>query len=165
VTDRGKVRSRVVAVLLALAGVVVLLGLRFVAEPMRVSSDSMAPTYRTGSEVLVTKAFPQSVNAHRGDVVVLRAPRSGVIVVKRVAGTSGDVVAVMDGVLVVNGVAVREPYLDPASVDGTYFGPVAVPVGSVFVLGDNRADSIDSRDFGSVDSRRVIGMVRLRLWR
>ncbi|MGY2874416.1 signal peptidase I [Marmoricola sp. URHA0025 HA25] len=162
--DRGKARRRLVAGLLALSGVLVLLGLRFVAEPMRVSSDSMAPTYRTGTEVLVTKAISGRVTVHRGDVVVLRAPVSGALVVKRVAGTGGDVLAVMDGVLVVNGEPVVEPYVEHARVDGTYFGPVVVPADAVFVLGDNRADSIDSRDYGSVSSRRVVGMVRLRLW-
>jgi len=165
VADRARLQTRVVAILLAVCGVLVLLGLRFVAEPMRVSSGSMAPTYRTGAEVLVTKAISGPLNVHRGDVVVLRVPGTGDLAFKRVAGTDGDVVAVEDGALVVNGVPVRESYVDQARVDGTYFGPVVVPAGSVFVLGDNRANSIDSRDYGSVPADRLLGMVRLRLWR
>ncbi len=69
-----------------------------------------------------------------------------------------------DGRLFVNGKRVVEPYVVHAEVDGTYFGPVTVPEGQVFVLGDNRADSVDSRDFGAVGSDRLLGTVLVRLW-
>jgi signal peptidase I len=140
-------------------------GLWLAMEPMRISSDSMAPTYRTGDEVLVRKAPWGALEVHRGTVVVCRPPGSDVLVVKRVAGTAGDSVEIRDGVLFVNGTKIVEDYVDPARVDGTWFGPVAVDPGSVFVLGDNRSNSVDSRDYGSVPLDRVVGTVRTRLWR
>lgn len=140
-------------------------GLWLVVEPMRISSDSMAPTYRRGDEVLVRKAPWGHPDVDRGSVVVFRPPGSDALVVKRVAGTAGDRVEIRDGVLFVDEQEVVEDYVDPAQVDGTWFGPVTVARGSVFVLGDNRADSVDSRDYGPIPLDRVVGAVRTRLWR
>ena len=89
---------------------------------------------------------------------------SGGLVVKRVAAVGGDTVGIEDGVLVVNGEAEREGYVDYGSVDGFYFGPVDVPPGEVFLLGDNRANSEDSRDFGPVREDEVVGRVLVRVW-
>ena len=98
----------------------------------------------------------------RQDVVALR--RGEVLLVKRVVATAGDRVAIRDGRLVVNGERVREPWSAPRLIDSTYFGPVDVPEGSVFVLGDNRSESIDSRDFGPVPVRQLEGRVVASLW-
>lgn len=140
---------------------------RFVAEPMQVSSASMTPTFDTGDHLLVRKRLLGEVRADPGDVVVFRRPvadgGAGDLMIKRVAAVAGDRVGVRDGHLVVNRHRVVEDYLTHAEVDGTYFGPVTVPPGAVFVLGDNRADSVDSRDFGVVATDRLLGNV-LRLW-
>lgn len=157
-------------VLVAVAIVLALLFLatRFVAEPLRVTSASMTPTFGRGDQLLVRKRLLGGILADAGDVVVFRRPgaepAAGELMIKRVAAVAGDRVGVRDGRLVVNGVRVREAYVVPAEVDGTYFGPVTVPSGSVFVLGDNRADSVDSRDFGAVPVDHVVGNVLLRLW-
>ena len=95
-------------------------------------------------------------------VVVFR--RDGGLLLKRAVALGADEVSIEDGVLLVNGVPVDEPYVDLSRVDGNYFGPRVVPAGSVFVLGDNRADSVDSRDFGPVPLTALVGRVRLRLW-
>jgi signal peptidase I len=63
----------------------------------------------------------------------------------------------------VNRAVVAEPAIDTSRIDGAYFEPVTVPPGTVFVLGDNRADSIDSRNFGPVSTQSVLGRVALRL--
>ena len=76
----------------------------------------------------------------------------------------GDTVAIEDGVLVVDGRRRAEPYADARAIDSVYFGPVRVPRGSLFVLGDNRANSADSRAFGAVPARDVIGRARARVW-
>ncbi|MGO4258636.1 signal peptidase I [Marmoricola sp. RAF53] len=159
-------RWRTACWLLAALLVAVAVGVLWLAvEPMRISSDSMAPTYRHGDEVLVRKAFRGDPEVERGSVVVFRPPGSDALVVKRVAGMAGGQVEIRDGVLFVNDEPVPEGYVDPARVDGTWFGPVTVVEGSVFVLGDNRSDSIDSRDYGAVPLDRVVGTVRTRLWR
>jgi signal peptidase I len=149
-------------VLLGLAGAV--LTLRVVAEPMRVSSGSMAPTYREGDEVLVQKIGDRSSAPHRGDVIAFHQPGTGALMVKRVVALAGQRVGIEDGVLVVGATPVREAYVDHATVDGDYFGPVRVPRGAVFVMGDARAGSVDSRTFGPVRTDAVVGRVLRRLW-
>jgi signal peptidase I len=148
--------------------VCVLVGLfatvRFVAEPMRVSSGSMTPTFRVGDEVVVGKVGGRASHPARGDVVVLRSPQDGRLVIKRVAALGGQRVGVADGVLVVDGRRVKEPYVDRRRVDGTYFGPVRVPPGDLFVLGDQRDGSIDSRTFGPVPADALVGRVLFRAW-
>ena len=105
-----------------------------------------------------------SAAPHRGQIAVLREPGSGDLVLKRIVAVGGDVVGIEDGELVVNRRHPAEPYADPASIDSEYFGPVTVPAGAVFVLGDNRANSVDSRDFGVVPVTNLVGRVRARIW-
>lgn len=144
---------------------VLLLGVReFVAEPFRIPSASMAPTLRTGDHVVVDKLAFRIGDAHRGQIAVLREPGSGDLLLKRIVAVAGDVVGIEDGVLVVNRRRPVEPYADPASIDSEYFGPVTVPAGAVFVLGDNRSNSVDSRDFGVVPVTNLVGRVRARVW-
>ena len=72
--------------------------------------------------------------------------------------------AIEDGVLVVDGHPVEEPYADPESIDSVYFGPVRVPAGAVLVLGDNRANSLDSRAFGPIRADELQGRVVAVVW-
>ena len=91
--------------------------------------------------------------------MTLHGPDNGQLLVKRVAAVGGDTVGIEDGVLVVNGRPVRESYVNHDSVDSVYFGPVTVPNGSVFVRGDNRSASVDSRSFGAVPLGDIEGRV------
>ena len=158
-----QVRLRPILIMLGVI-VLVMVSLRFVAEPMRVSSDSMSPTFTTGDEVLVQKLGAHARKPSSGDVVVVRSPASGDLMIKRVAALGGQTVGIADGVLKVDGKPVPEPYVDRAQVDGTYFGPVRVPQDTVFLLGDHRLGSVDSRSFGPVPVRSIIGKVALRVW-
>jgi signal peptidase I len=143
----------------AVLGVLVAVRL-FVAEPMRVPSVSMQPTLRPGDHVVLAR----TTTAGRGDLVVFASPSSGELLVKRVVATGGDEVGIEDGELVVNGRQVSEPYVDHRLLDGVYFGPVTVPAGSIFVLGDNRTASTDSREFGPVPAGAALGRVVARVW-
>jgi signal peptidase I len=134
-----------------------------VSEPFTVRSSSMTPTLRAGDQILTEKLTPRWRHLARGDVIVFVAPQTPSLMVKRVVALSGDRVGLADGRLVVNGRRVREPYVDLDSVDGVYFGPEVVAPWSVFVLGDDRADSVDSRTFGDVPVDRVVGRMLLRL--
>lgn len=136
----------------------------WVAEPFAIPSESMEPTLSPGDHVLVEKLSYRFGSPRRGDLVVFRAPDGGSLAVKRVVGLGGDHVAIEDGLLAVNGHLQREPYVDQSRVDSVYFGPVVVPRGDVFVMGDNRADSHDSRDYGGVPRRSLIGRVLVTLW-
>jgi len=148
--------------LLLATGALAVVGLRVgMVEPVRVSGDSMAPTLGRGAVVLVDKL---DRDPSRGDLVTFDSPVDGRRTLKRVVGTAGDVVAVRDAVLHVNGRPVDEPYVDHASVDGWYYGPVTVPEATVLVLGDRRAGSIDSRSYGPLPVEAVTGRVALHLW-
>ncbi len=148
---------------LALVLLVVQLPVRmFVAEPLAVSTGSMAPTLEAGDRVLSWKPGAGGHSWRRGDVVAFR--HRGQVWVKRVVARGGETVALRDGRLFVDGTPVREPYADPRRIDGVYFGPVRVPSGAVFVLGDNRGDSVDSRRFGAVPVSRIEGRVVATLW-
>lgn len=134
-----------------------------VAETVRISSDSMAPTLHQEEKVLLDKLTPRLGRMDRGDLVAFASPQDGELVLKRVVGLGGDTVEIRDAVLFVNGRQVIERDLDLAAFDATYFGPVSVPVGQLFVLGDNRAGSVDSRAYGGVPVRAVTGRVVWRL--
>jgi signal peptidase I len=150
------------AALALVAAAVVLLGLRVVvAEPVRVDGVSMVPTLEQGDLTLVNK---RARNPTRGDLVTLRSPADGQAMLKRVVGVGGDVVEMRNGLLFVNDVAVKEPYVDHAAIEVVYYGPVTVSRGAVLVMGDARADSIDSRTYGEVPLYDVTGTVLCRLW-
>lgn len=135
-----------------------------VAEPFLVPTGSMEPTLLPGDHVLVDKLAYRHRGPARGDLVVFRAPRTGELLLKRVVGVGGDQVGIEDGVLHVNGRARVEPFVNQRLLDGDYFGPVAVPRGDVFVMGDDRSNSVDSRRFGPVPASRVLGRADLRIW-
>ena len=131
--------------------ITLILGLRlWVFEPLIVTYDSMEPTIMRGSTILLLKSSPPADAVTAGRLVVFPNPQDGHTTLKRVVAIGGQRVAIRDADLYVNGVRVEEPFVDHSRIDGTYFGPVTVPSGHVFVLGDNRARSIDSREFGAV---------------
>lgn len=136
----------------------------FFVEPFKTDGVSMVPTLRSGDQVLVDKRAYRHALPRRRELVVFRAPDSGDVTLKRAIGLPGDTVAIEDGVLIVDGRRQVEPYADPDAIDSVYFGPVKVRPGTVFFLGDNRLDSRDSRDFGSVARRDLIGRVRGLIW-
>jgi len=137
----------------------------FVAEPFSIPSQSMSPTVARGDHVLVDKlAYRGEETPRAGDVVVFRAPRTDEIMLKRVVAVGGQAVEIRDGVLFVDGRRRVEPYANADAIDSVFFGPVRVTAGSVFVLGDNRGDSRDSRKLGAVPVDDVIGRARTRIW-
>jgi signal peptidase I len=151
--------------LLPLAGVALALVVLYqVVEPVRVPSESMSPTLVPGDHVLVDKLAYSDAQPRRRELVVAHDPTGGGLLLKRVVAVGGDEVGVEDGVLVVNGVPVEETFYDRKTVDGVYFGPLRVPDGRVFLLGDNRGNSVDSREFGAVPVSSLVGRVNLRLW-
>ncbi|TFD87940.1 signal peptidase I [Cryobacterium serini] len=130
---------------------VLVLGLRiWVVEPLTVSSTSMEPTGLSGSTIFLLKTSPPPDTFTAGQLVVFQSPEDGHTTLKRVIAVGGQHVSIEDAILYVDNVRIDEPFVDHSRIDGTYFGPVTVPEGHVFVLGDNRALSIDSREFGAV---------------
>lgn len=130
-------------------------------QPLRVGSGSMQPAVPAGALLVVDHG---RFSPHGRDVVTVSADLTGEPLVKRVVATAGEQVAIEDGVLVVDGRAVCESTVDPREQDGVWFGPVTVPADAVFVLGDDRAGSIDSRVLGPVPVSAVTGRVLARVW-
>ena len=157
---RASARSRVrlTAALVAVLVAVVLVRAE-VVEPREVASESMEPTLHSGSVVLVDKIGPRLVGVHQQDVVVFTSPQDGSDTVKRVVAVGGQQVAIRDAELYVDGTLVREPQVDLSRIDGLWFGPVTVPERTVFVLGDSRSGSIDSRAYGPVPLGSIVGRV------
>ncbi|WP_454811303.1 signal peptidase I [Paenarthrobacter nitroguajacolicus] len=145
---------------MAFIPVVVMLAARlWLVEPLIVSSDSMEPTIASGAVVFLFKPGVATGGLESGVVVAFASPVDGRTVIKRVVAQEGQSVAIRDAELYVDGVAVPEPFVDHGRIDATYFGPQKVPPGSVFVLGDNRGVSIDSRDFGAVPVKAIQGIL------
>jgi len=151
-------RSAALAVALT---ALVLVGLRVgVVEPVKVAGNSMSPTLQKGEVVAVNKLDRRP---ERGDLITLRSPQNDERMLKRVIGVGGDVVDIRDAILFVNDVKVKEPYVDHKSIDALYYGPITVSAEAVLVMGDARADSIDSREYGEVPLKDVTGTVIARL--
>lgn len=131
-----------------------------------VDGESMNPTYETGNWIVACKL----VKPERGDIILTNTKNAyKVRIIKRVIALGGDTVDIDfdSGTVFVNGEAVDEPYtLDVPCVRGTVSFPLTVPEGKVFLLGDNRSNSIDSRyaEIGCVDEQNIFGTVILKLW-
>jgi signal peptidase I len=134
-----------------------------------VNGTSMQPTLQNGDRLLINKFTFLFNTPKKGDVITFRDPSNPErYLVKRVIGLPGDTIEIRNGVLYVNGVAVKEPYINCRIEDGD-FGPVRVKKGTVFVMGDNRHRfaSRDSRydSVGLVPFDLIDGKVELILWR
>ena len=153
------------AVLAGLALLVALVLLRtVVAAPVRVASASMLPTFAAGDVVLVSQRPPDLSDIARGDLVTFRSPEDGRLALKRVIGLPGDSLVILDSELYVNDHRVPEPYVNHRLIDAYYSRTYEVPTGTVFVLGDNRGNSVDSRDYGPLPADSLHGRVLFRLW-
>ncbi len=137
----------------------------FVVEAFRIPTESMVPTLEVGDRVFVNKFVYRYFEPERGDIVVFDSlAGDGQTLIKRVVGLPGDTVEVQDNLLLVNGEPQEEPYLNEEFPSVGSYGPTEVPQGHVFVMGDNRGNSGDSRVFGPVPLDYVKGEAFLRFW-
>lgn len=133
-----------------------------VSARVRVDGFSMVPTLQDGEFVLVNRVAYRMGQPARGDIIVFRStvePKLDLI--KRVIGLPGDRVHVENGSVSVNGATLEEPYIAAAPL---YSGDWTVPVGSLFVLGDNRNDSSDSHAWGFLPEENIIGKALVIYW-
>jgi len=147
----------------------------FVAQPYKVQQESMLRTLEPDQYVLVDKLTPRFDTYKRGDVVVFNPPGGWVQegsepYIKRVIGVGGDTVELKDGDVYVNGAKLDEPYVYQEDGHAQQTLPLidqtrwVIPQGELFLMGDHRGNSADSREFGPVELGQVIGRAWLRYW-
>ncbi|HZN13410.1 MAG TPA: signal peptidase I [Acidimicrobiales bacterium] len=179
-------------ILLVIAGVIAFVVRTFVAQAFYIPSGSMLPQLQILDRVVVSKVAYKLHDPRRGDIVVfdnpyprpakaadddnavIKAVRGvgkavGVVqpstdeFIKRVIGLPGETVEGRQGHVYVNGRLLEEPYLQP-SVTTSTFAPITVPRGQLWVMGDNRTNSGDSRVFGPIRESKVVGRAIVRVW-
>jgi len=153
------IRDLLIAIGLALVIIV------FLYQPVKVEGTSMAPLLSDQERIFINKFVYRFEPIERGDVVVFWYPldRSKSFI-KRVLALPGETIEIRRGAVYVNGQMVPEPYVPPQYADVTDFGPVRVPQGSFFVMGDHRISSNDSRVFGPVASQYIYGRAVFAYW-
>lgn len=118
--------------------------------------------------ILVFRLAYRLHDVHRGDVVVFTRPPSVPnnehYLIKRVIGLPGQTVRASNGVVLVDEKPLLEPYVNAVCAGTRDFAPVTVPVQRLFVMGDNRCDSLDSRRFGTIARSTVVGEAMVRIW-
>ena len=135
-------------------------------QAFTIPSGSMTPTLEPGDHVVVTPYgnILHKERPSRGDVIVFRSPGdNGVYLAKRVVAVPGDHVEIRHGEVWLNGRLLDEPYVQKPKL-GEQVAPQTLPQGRYFVLGDHRVDSVDSRTWGFLDERMILGKARLIFW-
>ncbi|MBN2983577.1 MULTISPECIES: signal peptidase I [Cohnella] len=167
---------------LAIAAVLVLIIRWLLVSPFIVDGSSMEPNFWDGERIIVNKVLYDIREPKAGEVIVFHVPEEGRDYIKRVIATPGDTVQVDGDTVYVNGEAIEEPYLQEtyeeahaagalynersfsSDYPNSQFQETTVPEGELFVLGDNRPDSKDSRMIGFVSQDEVVGRAELIFW-
>ena len=149
----------------------------FLFQQYYIDGPSMQTTLMPQDRVLVNKMSYKLHDIHRGDVIVFDRVTNQVQhddLIKRVLGLPGETLEIRSCIVYINGVQVDEPYLNPEQTSQiepsarcgshTDMAPIEVPEDMVFVMGDNRVQSFDSRDFGPIDTDKVRGRAFVVIW-
>jgi len=155
-------------VILVGALIVALVVKTFLLQAFYIPSASMEPTLKVGDRVLVNKLSYDFHDVRRGDIVVFGSPPGEdnpeiKDLIKRVIGLPDETVEGHDGRVFINGNPVKEPYL-PAGTTTSSFPPEKIPPGHLWVMGDNRSNSKDSRFFKTISEKLVVGRAFVKVW-
>jgi len=135
----------------------------FLFQPYRVQMGSMLPTLRENDLIIVNKLTYRLNEPKRGDIVVFRPPSgSNVFYVKRIVALPGETIEVKNGEVIIDGIPLKEDYVSIAT-PGIY-GPTTLGPDEYFVMGDHRNNSLDSREFGPINKKAIIGKAALVIW-
>ena len=143
----------------------------FIVQPVKVEGTSMLPRLHDGERIFVNKLiyydeYRWAPKINRGDIVVFWFPDDpSKSYIKRVVGIPGDMVEVREGIVRINGIELKESYLDPKlNLSPKSQAPVLVRQNYYFVMGDNRDNSYDSRSWGLVPKKYIYGKALFRYW-
>lgn len=155
---------------------------QWVINPYRIPSSSMEPSLHCArpapgcessfsDRVLANRFIYHFRNPHRGDIIVFKTPPlaavrcgEGGTFVKRLIGLPGETWSERDGYVYIDGKKLNEPYIPASRRDHRTMGPIKIPQGQYFFMGDNRAMSCDSREWGTVPRKNLIGEVVAIYW-
>jgi signal peptidase I len=147
------------------AAVYAVLIVTFGFQVARVEGQSMAPTLEDQDRLIVNKLVYRIGEPRRGDIVMLYYPLNPEkSFVKRVIAEEGDTVRIVDGRVYVNDIPLKDDYVPSEFRSHDDWGPQVIPEGYYFVMGDHRNNSSDSRHWGMVPKKYIIGKVQLRWW-
>jgi len=167
----GWIVETVVVVVVAVVVAVVLRA--FVIQTFFIPSGSMEPTLKIGDRILVDKLSYHLHGVGRGDIIVFKTPPAEVgkcagppvpDLVKRVIGLPGEEISSRGNTVLINGKPLAEPWLPRHDPLGQPITPTRIPANRYFVMGDNRANSCDSRDWGLVPRSSIVGRVVAVFW-
>ena len=136
----------------------------FVFEFVGIDGPSMEPTFYKGESVVINKLVYKYSTPSRGDIVVVLFPNVTDHYVKRVIGLQGETLQIIKGVVYINGQALSTDYYNKSEIQLGDFGPIVVEQGSVFLMGDNRNHSQDSRALGTLKISDITGKVEFIVW-
>lgn len=139
---------------------------QFIARPFIVQGASMEPSFQNGNYLIIDIISYKLNDPERGDVVVFRYPGNrSLYYIKRIIGLPGDHISLRDGDVFINGKMAQEKYFS-LGADTLAFNRTDFPLAEnqFFVMGDNRAASFDSRNWGPLKRDDIIGNVRFRIW-
>lgn len=156
---------------LAIAGILAFVIRSYIFAPFLVDGSSMMPTLEHRERLIVNKFVNYLHTPQAGEIIVFHAEAEKDYI-KRVIATEGQTVAMRNDVLYIDGKEKEEPYLNQYKADARSkgmvltddFGPIEVPKGHIFVMGDNRQNSTDSRFIGPVEVDEVVGRADLIIW-
>lgn len=129
----------------------------FVVEFVNISGESMSPTLENGQLIIINKV---DYTPSRGDIVVFDSP-NGLELVKRIIGLPGETIEIADGIVYINGEKTDDDYQFPTSES---LPETTIPKGTIYVLGDNRNHSSDSRVFGAIELDEIRGKMMLTIY-
>lgn len=147
--------------------VVILFLMIYIVSVTQVVGNSMYSTLKDGDVLILNKFKYRFFDIKRGDIISLENDDTKYLI-KRVIGLPGDSISIKDNTLYINGEVYIENYLEEGLVyddfELTSLGYQVIPDDMYFVLGDNRADSVDSREIGLISKDDVIGKISFRIW-
>jgi signal peptidase I len=136
--------------------------MQFVAQAKVVYGQSMEPSLHTGQRLIIEKMSYRFYKPERGDIVVVNVPDSDLPLIKRLISLPGETIKIENGTVFINNIPLNEPYLQ--NMIQRNYAEMIVPSEHVFVMGDNRLDSRDSRNFGPIHLSQIEGRAWLSFW-